>query len=72
VKFDPSQAAVGANVMGVENDRKRKRVEPQCAARPSGVDPACWCLTPHGFGLPAGIMFPVDRRELARIASASA
>jgi hypothetical protein len=72
VKFDPSHAAIGADIMRVEADGKRKRVEPQCAARPCGIDPACWCLTPHGFGLPAGIMFPVDALDLARTGSETA
>ena len=60
MKFDLPHAAVGAGVLRIEADGKGKRVEPQCAARPGGIDPACCCLTPHGFSLPAGIMFPVD------------
>jgi hypothetical protein len=60
VKFDLPHAAVGAAVVGIEANRQGERVEPQCAARPGGIDPACCSLTPHGFYLPAGIMFPVD------------
>ena len=60
MKFDLPHAAVGAGILRIEAERKGKRVEPQCAARPGGIDPACCCLTPHGFSLPAGIMFPVD------------
>ena len=60
VKFDLTHAAVGAGIVRIEADGQGKRVEPQCAARPGGIDPACCCLTPHGFYLPAGIMFPVD------------
>ncbi len=60
VKFDSPHAAVCAGVLRIEADGQGKRVEPQCAARPGGIDPACCCLTPHGFYLPAGIMFPVD------------
>ena len=60
VEFDVPHAAVGAGIMRFEADGQGKRVEPQGAARPGGIDPACCCLTPHGFYLPAGIMFPVD------------
>jgi hypothetical protein len=60
VKFDSAHAAVCAVVMRVEADGQGKRVEPQGTARPGGIEPACCCLTPHGFYLPAGIMFPVD------------
>ena len=60
VNFDLPNAAIGADVLRVEALRKRKRVEPQDAARPGGIDPACCCLTPHGFSLPAEIMLPVD------------
>jgi hypothetical protein len=52
VKFDTPYATVGAGIQRIEGERKGKRVEPQCTARPGGIDP--------GFGLPAGIMFPVD------------
>ena len=60
VKFNMAHAIVGANIVRIEAYGQRKRVEPQGAARPGGIDPACCCLTPHGFYLPAGIMFPVD------------
>jgi len=60
VKFDSPHTTVRTGVMRLEADGKGKGVEPQCAARPGGIDPACCCLTPHGFYLPAGIMFPVD------------
>jgi hypothetical protein len=66
MKLDLPDISVGARVVRIEADRKGKRVEPQGAARPGGSDPACCCLTPHGFSLPAGIMFPVDARTLAR------
>ena len=49
VKFDVPHAAVGAAVVRVEADGQGKGVEPQGTARPSGIDPACCCLTPHGF-----------------------
>src|SRR3954451_3466331 len=64
MKLDLPDISVGARIMRIEADRKGKRVEPQ-AARPGGSDPACCCLTPHGFSLPARIMFPVDARTLA-------
>jgi hypothetical protein len=60
VNLDLPHMAVGAHIVRIEADGQRKRVEPQVAARPGGIDPACCCLTPHGFSLPAGIMFPVD------------
>ena len=41
MKFDVPHAAVGAAVVRVEADGQRKRVEPQGAARPGGIDPAC-------------------------------
>jgi hypothetical protein len=47
VQFHSAHAAVGAGIMRIEDDGQRKRVEPQGAARPGGIDPACCCLTPH-------------------------
>ena len=41
VKFDLPHAAVRTDVVRIEADRQRKRVEPQCAARPGGIGPAC-------------------------------
>ena len=41
MKFDLPHAAVRADVMRIEADGQRKRVEPQCAARPDGIGPAC-------------------------------
>ena len=41
MKFDLPHAAVGAGILRIEAERKRKRVEPQGAARPGGIDPAC-------------------------------
>ena len=55
VKFDLPHAAVGAAVMRIETDRQGERVEPQCAARPGGIDPACCSLTPHGIVSPPGL-----------------
>jgi len=55
MEFDLANPAVGAAVVRIEIDRKRKRVEPQCAARPGGIDPACCSLTPHGFISPPGL-----------------
>ncbi len=60
VKFYSPNAAIRAGILRMKADGQRERVEPQCTARPGGIDPACCCLTPHGFCLPAGIMFPVD------------
>jgi hypothetical protein len=51
VKFDLPYSAIRTGVV---------RIGPQGAARPGGIDPAYGCLTPHGFSLPARIMFPVD------------
>src|SRR2546426_5398276 len=66
MEFDPPHAAVCAGVVRMKAERQRKRVEPHDTARPGGIDPACCCLTPHGSYLPAGIMFPVDTRDLSR------
>ena len=58
-EFDTAHAIVGASIVRIEAQGKREGVEPRDAARPDGIDPAYCCLTPHGFYLPAGIMFPV-------------
>src|SRR5580693_2456039 len=55
VKFYPPHAAVRAGVVRVEAEGQREGVEPQCAARPGGIDPACCSLTPHGFISPPGL-----------------
>ena len=41
VKFDLPHAAVRTDVVRIEADGQGKRVEPQCAARPGGIGPAC-------------------------------
>jgi hypothetical protein len=41
VKFDVAHPTIGAGIVRVEADGQRKWVEPQCAARPGGIDPAC-------------------------------
>jgi hypothetical protein len=41
MKFDSPNAAIRTGVVRVEADGQGKRVEPQCAARPGGIDPAC-------------------------------
>jgi hypothetical protein len=65
VKFYSAHAAVCAGIMRIETDGQRKRVEPQCAARPGGIDPACCCLTPHGFISPPGLCSRSIRETLA-------
>ncbi len=65
VKFDVPHAAVRAQVLRIEADGQRERVEPQRAARPGGVDPACCCLTPHGFVSPPGLCSRSIRETLA-------
>jgi hypothetical protein len=72
VKLDAPHATICAGIMRIEADGQREGVEPQVAARPSGVDPTYCCLTPHGFSLPAGIMFPVDSGDFGRALSVSA
>ena len=52
MKLDLPHAAIGAGIVRVEAKGQGKRVEPQCAARPGGIDPACCCLTPHGSWSP--------------------
>jgi hypothetical protein len=68
VQFHIAHAAVCANVVRIEADGQRERVEPQCAARPGRIDPAR-CLTPHGFVSTPGLCCPVDAQELARAVS---
>jgi hypothetical protein len=63
VKFHAAHAAVRAEILRIEADGKREGVEPQCATRPGGIDPACCSLTPHGFVSPPGLFFPVDARR---------
>ena len=41
MKFDLPHAAIRAGIVRIETDGQGKRVEPQGAARPSGMDPAC-------------------------------
>ena len=41
MKFDPAHAAVCAGIVRMEAERQGKGVEPQCAARPGGIAPAC-------------------------------
>src|SRR6478609_5430274 len=54
MKFDLPYTAVGARIICLEADGQTKRVEPQCTARPGGIDPAC-SLTPHGIVSPPGL-----------------
>src|SRR5216684_7640939 len=55
VKFYPPYAAVRAGVLRMKADGQREGVEPQCTARPGGIDPACCSLTPHVFISPPGL-----------------
>src|SRR5580693_864054 len=71
VKFDLPHATVGTAVVRIEADGQRKRVEPQCAARPGGMDPACCCLTPHGFISPPGLSSRSMRETVAEAAPKS-
>src|ERR1700730_13741470 len=64
LKFDLPHATVCTAVVCIEADRQRERVEPQCAARPGGVDPACCCLTPHGLVSPPELCSRSMRRTL--------
>ena len=64
VKFYSPHAAVGAGVVRVEADGQRVWVEPQCAARPGGIGPACCSLTPHGFFSPPGLCSRSMRESL--------
>ena len=72
MKFDLPHAAVGTGIVRVEADGQGKRVEPQCAARPGGIDPACCCLTPHGFLSPRQDYVPGRWVEHARAMAVSA
>ena len=69
VKFDLPHAAVGAGVVRIEADGQGKRVEPQCAARPGGIESRLLLFDASRLCLPAGIMFPVDARDRSRARS---
>src|SRR5258708_40244239 len=65
MNFDLPHAAVRTGVVRAEADRQTERVEPQGAARPGGVDPACCRLTPHRFISPPGLCSPSMAETLA-------
>jgi hypothetical protein len=66
MKFDLPDAAIGTNVVRGKAQGQRKRVEPHDTARPGGIDPACCCLTPHGFFSPPGLCSRSMRETLPR------
>ncbi|GLR96564.1 hypothetical protein GCM10007858_42010 [Bradyrhizobium liaoningense] len=72
MKLDLPDMSVGARVMRIEADRKGKGVEPQGAARPGGSDPACCCLTPHGFSSPRRDYVPGRCEDLSACLSETA
>ena len=55
MKLDLPHAAIRARILRVEAERKGKWVEPQCTARPGGIDSACWCLPPQSSVSPPGL-----------------
>src|SRR3954453_20292485 len=57
---------VRAEIVRVKTDWQRERVEPQGAARPGGIDPACCCLTPHGLCPPPGLCARSMRETLPK------
>src|SRR5882757_2252596 len=65
MKFDLPRAAIRARILRVEGEREGKWVEPQCAARPGGIDSACWWLTPQDFISPPGLCSRSMRETLA-------
>ena len=72
MKLDLPDIAVGARIVRIEANRKGKRVEPQIAARPGGSDPACCCLTPHGFRSPRRDYVPGRCEDLSATLSETA
>ena len=72
MKLDLPCVSVGARIMCIEADRKGKGVEPQAAARPGGSDPACCCLTPHGFSSPRQDYVPGRCEDLSAPGSETA
>src|SRR3954453_15641986 len=54
MQLPPAPPPVRAEIVRVKTDWQRERVEPQGAARPGGIDPACCCLTPPGLCPPPG------------------
>ncbi len=71
MKFDLPHAAVRTGVVRAEADGQGKGVEPQCTARPGGIDPACCCLTPHGLVSPPGLCSRSIRETLAGLSPVS-
>src|SRR5260370_41663326 len=67
VKLDLPHATVCAGILRIEADGQRERVEPQCTARPRGIDPACCCLTPHRLVSPPGVSSPSLRETLPEL-----
>src|SRR5258707_6737927 len=67
VKLDLPHATVCAGILRIEADGQRERVEPQCTARPRGIDPACCCLTPHGLVSPPGLCSRSMRETLPEL-----
>ena len=66
IELDLAHEAVGTGVMRLEADGQREGVEPQRTARPSGIDPACCCLTPHVFVSPPGFCSRSLRETLSQ------
>ena len=67
VKLDLPHAAIRARIVRMEAYGQRKGVEPQHAARPGGIGPACCCLTPHGFVSPPELCFRSMGETLAEL-----
>jgi len=66
-------AAVRADILRVKTLREAKEGRAANARLdPAGIDPACCCLTPHGFSLPPGLYSRSTPRDLSRAVSVSA
>src|SRR3989440_12157481 len=66
MQLHSAHTTVRAEIVRVKADWQRERVEPQGAARPGGIDPACYCLTPHGLYPPPGLCSPSSRETLPK------
>jgi hypothetical protein len=66
MQLHSAHTTVRAEIVRLKADWQRERVEPQGAARPGGIDPACCCLTPQGLYPPPGLCSRSMRETLPK------
>src|SRR2546421_8994950 len=66
MQLHSAHTTVRAEIVRVKADWQGERVEPQSAARPGGIDPACCWFTPHRLYSPPGLSSPSMRETLAK------